>query len=81
MPNLHDSNSYNKVGYRPLPVTFDSDFINHINHGLFDDEVEPVQFFAELHRQYDVLIGASEVSRHILHAIQGTEFKSKYGYL
>lgn len=78
MPNLHKSNSYNSSGRWPLPETFDTDFINHINHRLFDDEAEPAQFFAELHSQYDGLIGASEVSRHIVYAIQGTEFESIY---
>lgn len=78
MPNLHDSNPYNKTGHRPLPATFDTDFINHINHGLFDNEAEPAPFFAELHQQFDATMGASEVARHIVAALQGTEFESAY---
>lgn len=79
MPNIHDSNTFNRVGHsRPLPATFNVDFINHINHGLYDDQLEPVGWFAELHQRFDAEIGRDEVSRHIVEAIRGGEFESDY---
>lgn len=79
MANLHASNTYGRTGYRRLPATFDVDFINHINNGLYECGFNPEKWFAELHERYDSEMGGKdEVSRHIIEAIRGTDFEGSY---
>lgn len=61
-----------------IAETFDTDFINHVCHGLWDDVREPNEFFTELHKQFEKNMGASELSRHILRATKDTQFETLY---
>lgn len=79
MANLHDSNTYGRTGYKPLPETFDTDFLNHVNNGLWECGFNPEKWFAELHKRFDSKMGSKEnVSRHIIEAISGSEFEPLY---
>lgn len=78
MPNLHNSNPHNKCGFKSLTATFDVEFINHINNGLHECGFVPKDWFNELHEQFDASMGKDNVSRHIIEAIQGTEFELIY---
>ncbi|EKO3607141.1 hypothetical protein M6C35_002049 [Vibrio metschnikovii] len=69
--NLHDSNPHNRTGYRPLPETFDMEFVNHINNTYLDhwlpegqdqnwDEIEQ-----RVHDDFDEGFGCEKVTRHL----------------
>lgn len=68
--NLHASNPYDRTGYRPLPETFDMEFVHHIQNTYLDhwvdikigqkwDEIE-----LKVHADFDHRFGAEKVTRH-----------------
>lgn len=69
MQNFHSSQSYNRRGIKPLPPTFDVDFINHIgsytDHLLETQEQDWVHIEKMVHIDFDAKFGADFVARHI----------------
>lgn len=69
--NQHNSNPYNKTGYRPLPETWDMEFINHINNTYLNHwlpegkEQNWEQIEQRVHADFDEMFGHEEVARHL----------------
>ena len=69
--NRHASNLYNRCGYRPLPETFDMEFVNHINNTYLDHwlpegkDQDWDSIDRAVHEEFDCEFGEAEVSRHL----------------
>ncbi|MEZ8989277.1 hypothetical protein AB4571_15330 [Vibrio breoganii] len=65
------NSTYGRVGCKPLPETFDVDFINYINNVYLDpaiwdrDKQDWPAIEKEVHADFDESMGSVRVSRHL----------------